>query len=77
MLQRVTVITLCVCVCVCPPFSGIKHLYNTLNMAIGFALNAKDFQLMNFSEKASFKSYRQLETRKVGTGTETENWERS
>ena len=46
------------CVCVCLPFSGsIKHLYNTLIMAIGFVLNAKDFQLNDFSEKASFKSY--------------------
>ena len=44
-------------VCV-PSFSGsIKRLYNTLNTAIGFMLNAKDFQLTNFSEKAAFKSY--------------------
>ena len=57
---RVTVLTLCVCVCVCvcPPFSGsIKRLYNTLITAIGFVLNAKDFQLTDFSEKASFESY--------------------
>ena len=47
-----------VCVCVCPPFSGsIKRLYNTLIMEIGFMLNAKDFQLTDFSEKASFESY--------------------
>ena len=46
------------CVCVCTPFSGsLKRLYNTLNTTIGFMLNAKDFQLMDFSEKASFKSY--------------------
>ena len=46
------------CVCVCLPFSGsIKRLYNTLIMAIGFVLNAKDFQLTDFSEKASFKGY--------------------
>ena len=44
--------------CVCPPFSGsIKRLYNTLIMEIGFVLNAKDFQLTDFSEKASFESY--------------------
>ena len=48
----------CVCVCVCPPFSGsIKRLYNTLITEIGFVLNAKDFQLTDFSEKASFESY--------------------
>ena len=47
-----------VCVCVCPPFSGsIKRLYNTLITAIGFVLNAKDFQVTDFSEKASFESY--------------------
>ena len=58
MCTRVTVLTLCVCVCVCPPFSGtIKCLYNTLITAIGFVLNAKDFQLTDFSEKASFESY--------------------
>ena len=46
------------CVSVCPPFSGsIKCLYNTLITEIGFVLNAKDFQLTDFSEKASFKSY--------------------
>ena len=44
--------------CVCPPFSGsIKRLYNALITAIGFVLNAKDFQLTDFSEKASFKNY--------------------
>ena len=44
--------------CVCPPFSGsIKRLYNTLITEIGFVLNAKDFQLTDFSEKASFESY--------------------
>ena len=56
----IIVLTLCVsvCVCVCPPFSGsIKRLYNTLIMEIGFMLNAKDFQLTDFSEKASFESY--------------------
>ena len=42
----------------CPPFSGsIKPLYNTLITAIGFVLNTKDFQLTDFSEKASFESY--------------------
>ena len=47
-----------VCVCECPPFSGsIKRLYNTLITEIGFMLNAKHFQLMDFSEKASFESY--------------------
>ena len=52
----ITVLTLCVCVC--PLFSGsIKHLYNTLIMAIGFVLNIKGFQLTDFSEKASFESY--------------------
>ena len=56
MRTRVTVLTLCVCVCV--PFSGsIQRLYNTLITAIGFVLNAKDFQLTDFSEKASFESY--------------------
>ena len=50
--------SLCVCVCVCPPFSGsIKRLYNTFITEIGFVLNAKDFQLTDFSEKASFESY--------------------
>ena len=60
MRTSVTVLTLCVCVCVCvcPPFSGsIKRLYNTLITEIGFMLNAKDFQLTDFSEKASFESY--------------------
>ena len=62
MRTSVTVLTLCVCVCVCvcvcPPFSGsIKRLYNTLITEIGFVLNAKDFQLMDFSEKSSFESY--------------------
>ena len=56
MCMRITVLTLCVCVC--PPFSGfIKRLYNTLITAIGFVLNAKDFQLTDFSEKAFFESY--------------------
>ena len=59
MRTSVTVLTLCVCVCVwvCPPFSGsIKRLYNTLITEIGFSvLNAKDFQLTDFSEKASFE----------------------
>ena len=42
------------CVCVYPPFSGsIKRLYKSLITAI---VNAKDFQLTDFSEKASFKS---------------------
>ena len=51
-------VCVCVCVCVCPPFSGsIKRLYNTLITEIGFVLNAKDFQLTDFSEKASFESY--------------------
>ena len=50
-----------VCVCVCLPFSGfIKRSYKSLIMAIGFVLNAKDFQLTDFSEKVSFKSYIQL-----------------
>ena len=50
-------VCVCVCVCVCPPSSGsIRCLYNTLNTAIGFTLNAKDFQLTDFSKKASFKS---------------------
>ena len=58
MRMSVTVLTLCVCVCVCPPFSGsIKRLYNTLITEIGFMLNAKDFQLTDSSEKASFESY--------------------
>ena len=62
MRTSVTVLTLCVCVCVCvcvcPSFSGsIKRLYNTLITEIGFMLNAKDFQLTDFSEKASFESY--------------------
>ena len=58
MCTRVIVLTLCVCVSVCPPFSGsIKRLYNTLITEIGFVLNAKDFQLTDFSEKASFESY--------------------
>ena len=57
-LQYSLCVCVCVCVCVCPPFSGsIKHLYNTLITAIGFVLNAKDFQLTDFSEKASFESY--------------------
>ena len=51
-------VCVCVCVCVCPPFSGsIKRLYNTLITEIDFVLNAKDFQLTDFSEKASFESY--------------------
>ena len=50
--------TLFVCVCVCLPFSGsIKCLYNILITTIGFVLNAKDFQLTDFSEKPSFESY--------------------
>ena len=54
MRTSVTVLTLCVCL----PFSGsIKRLYNTLITEIGFVLNAKDFQLTDFSEKASFESY--------------------
>ena len=58
MRTSVTVLTLCVCECVCPPFSGsIKRLYNTLVTEIGFMFNAKDFQLTDFSEKASFESY--------------------
>ena len=52
--RSVTILTLCVC----PPFSGsIKRLYNTLITEIVFLLNAKDFQLKDFSEKASFESY--------------------
>ena len=40
------------------PFSAsIKRLYNTLITEISFVLNAKDFQLTDFSEKASFESY--------------------
>ena len=55
---RVIVLTLCVCLSVCPLFSGsIKRLYNTLMTEIGFVLNVKDFQLTDFSEKASFESY--------------------
>ena len=42
------------CVCV---RRFLARLYDTLNTAIGFMLNAKDFQLTDFSEKASFKSY--------------------
>ena len=58
MRMKVTVLTLCVCACVCPPFSGsIKRLYNTLIAAIGFMLNAKDFQFTDLSGKASFESY--------------------
>ena len=54
MRTSVTLLTLCVC----PPFSGsIKRLYNTLITEIDFMLNAKDFQLTDFSEKASFESY--------------------
>ena len=50
--------SLCVCVCVCPLFSAsIKRLYNTLITEIGFVLNAKDFQLTDFFEKAYFESY--------------------
>ena len=56
--MRTSVTVLTLCVCVCPSFSGsIKRLYNTLITEIGFVLNAKDFQLTDFSEKASFKSY--------------------
>ena len=56
--MRTSVTVLTLCVCVCPPFSGsIKCLYNTLITEIGFVLNAKDFQLTDFSEKASFESY--------------------
>ena len=56
--MRTSVTVLTLCVYVCPPFSGsIKRLYNTLITEIGFLLNAKDFQLTDFSEKASFESY--------------------
>ena len=56
--MRTRVIVLTLCVCVCPPFSGsIKRLHNTLITAIGFVLNAKDFQFTDFSEKTSFESY--------------------
>ena len=58
MRTTVIVLILCVCVSVCPPFSGsIKRLYNTLITEIDFVLNAKNFQLADFSEKASFESY--------------------
>ena len=43
----------CVCVCVCPPF----YTTYTLITEIGFVLNTKDFQLTDFSLKASFESY--------------------
>ena len=57
MRTRVTVLTPCVCVCVCVAFSSsIKRLYAILNMAIGFTLSLKGFQLTVFS-KASLKSY--------------------
>ena len=54
--------TLCVCVCVCVrSFLAPSNVnsYNTLITEIGFVLNAKDFQLMDFSdhEKAPFESY--------------------
>ena len=49
-----------VCVCVCPPFSGsimsqmfIQHFDNGNR----FFAKRKDFQLTDFSEKASFESY--------------------
>ena len=57
MRTRVTVLTLCVCVCVCLLFLAPSNVYITLIMAIGFVQNAKGFQLTDFSEKASFKSY--------------------
>ena len=56
--ERYSTHFVCVCVCVSPSFSGsIKRLYNTLITEIGFLLNEKDFQLADFSEKASFESY--------------------
>ena len=57
MRTSVIVLTLCVCVCVSAVSGSIKRLYNTLITEIGFMLNAKDFQLTDFSEKASFESY--------------------
>ena len=41
--------------CVCRRF--LARLYNTLMTEIGFMLDVKDFQLTDFSKKASFKSY--------------------
>ena len=54
MRTRVIVLILCVC----PPFSrSIRRLYCILNIAIGFTLHLKGFQLTDFAEKASFVSY--------------------
>ena len=54
MRTRVIVLILFVCV----PFSSyIRRLYRILNMAIGFTLHLKDFQITDFAEKASFVSY--------------------
>ena len=48
----------CMCVCVCPrSASVIKHLYSILNMAIASLLSVRDFQLMDLSKTASFRSY--------------------
>ena len=54
MRTRVIVLILFVCV---PFSSSIRRLYRILNMAIGFTLHLKDFQLTDFAEKASFVSY--------------------
>ena len=63
MCMRVTVLTPCVCVCEYVSFSGsIKRLYRISNMAIGFTLDLKDFQLTDFVEKASFMSYSSFTT---------------
>ena len=47
-----------VCVCVCPlSASSIQGLYHKLNISAGFMLISKDFQLTDFSQTLSFKSY--------------------
>ena len=47
----VTVLTLCVFVC--PPFFGFHQMFIQHFDNGNFVLNAKDFQLTDFSEKAS------------------------
>ena len=45
-----------VCLCV-HRFLAPLNVYTTLITEIDFVLNAKDFQLTDFCEKASFESY--------------------
>ena len=55
---RVTVVSLSVCLCVCSQSTDcLRGLHSEMNIPADFSQNVEDFQLRDFFEMLSFKTY--------------------